>query len=258
MADEKDGSLVCFRGGALVADQPAAGRVDAGPLDAGGRVSFPRAAYRCRPVAPLASRRCDGDDPLAGMPSLATVTGAEAKPAAGRGAGRRHGRQGQTGPGDDLSAARTAAWWRWRGRECGVGPSYRRNIRGRDEVYGSLWRSLVRWLVANVGLLPFERMAVRTDKVTYSSDENASATLLVRDSQAGGPTPRIELLRRHGRSSLGGFPASRGATRRASSSRPGATPEGALPGPSGRRRERGNLRRGGLRRTRQSEGAARR
>ncbi|MCO6044866.1 VWA domain-containing protein [Aeoliella sp. ICT_H6.2] len=57
----------------------------------------------------------------------------------------------------------------------------------RDDVYGHLWRSLVRWLVSSTGLLPNETRAVRSDKVTFDPTERATATLLVRETQAGEP-----------------------------------------------------------------------
>ncbi len=61
-----------------------------------------------------------------------------------------------------------------------------------DETYGMLWRSLIRWLVANSGLLPSQQVAMRSDKVTFNSNEPATATLLTRNI-AGGDAPRVEL-----------------------------------------------------------------
>jgi hypothetical protein len=61
----------------------------------------------------------------------------------------------------------------------------------QEEIYGSLWRSLVRWLAANVGLLPSQQLSLRADKLTFDADENATATLLVR--QGAGTPPEIEL-----------------------------------------------------------------
>ncbi|GAA4436093.1 hypothetical protein [Bremerella cremea] len=52
-----------------------------------------------------------------------------------------------------------------------------------DEIYAMLWRSLVRWLVSHVGLLPHEEVALRTDSVTVSSNQTAAATLLLREEQ---------------------------------------------------------------------------
>jgi hypothetical protein len=66
-----------------------------------------------------------------------------------------------------------AGMWRW----AFLPPAYSEH----HEVYGALWQSLLRWLVSGAGLLPGEKVALKTDKVTFRTDEPASATLLVRD-----------------------------------------------------------------------------
>jgi hypothetical protein len=62
-----------------------------------------------------------------------------------------------------------------------------------DQLYGELWRSMMRWLVANVGLLPTQRASLRADKTAFGVHEQATATLLVRDVRDFGQTPRIWL-----------------------------------------------------------------
>ncbi len=62
-----------------------------------------------------------------------------------------------------------------------------------DQVYGELWRSMMRWLVANVGLLPTQRVSLRADKTSFTGMESATATLLVRDSSDFGQTPQVRL-----------------------------------------------------------------
>jgi hypothetical protein len=189
---EKDGSLVCFRGAPSSQISQRLGELMPVRWTPAGesrfRVQLTGAGQSLRWLP--AGR--DGDDPLAGMPSLASVTQAEAKPALAVVLAAGAAGSGQPAPvmtyqqlGGRVVVLEGAGMWRW----AFLPPQYQK----RDEVYGSLWRSLVRWLVANVGLLPSERMALRTDKITYNSDENATATLLVRDSQAAGPPPRIEL-----------------------------------------------------------------
>ena len=76
-----------------------------------------------------------------------------------------------------------AGMWRW----AFLPPEQKQ----QEEVYGSLWRSLVRWLVANVGLLPSQKLSLRADKLSFNTDENATATLLVRDWS--GEPPQVEL-----------------------------------------------------------------
>ena len=189
---EKDGSLVCFRGAPAAQISQRLGELMPVRWTPAGesrfRVQLTGAGQSLRW---LPGGR-GGDDPLAGMPSLATVTSAEAKPALAVVLAAGTAGSGQPAPvmtyqhlGGHVVVLEGAGMWRW----AFLSPQYQQ----RDEVYGSLWRSLVRWLVANVGLLPSERMALRTDKITYSRDENATATLLVRDIQAAGPPPRIEL-----------------------------------------------------------------
>lgn len=62
-----------------------------------------------------------------------------------------------------------------------------------DQLYGELWRSMMRWLVANVGLLPTQRVSLRADKTSFTGIEPATATLLVRESSDFGQTPQVRL-----------------------------------------------------------------
>jgi hypothetical protein len=62
-----------------------------------------------------------------------------------------------------------------------------------DAVYGTLWHSMLRWLVSGGGLLPGEKLALRGEKVRFSTLEPAGATLLLRES-AGLTAPAVELV----------------------------------------------------------------
>ncbi len=75
--------------------------------------------------------------------------------------------------------------WRW----AFLAPAFA----DHDVTYGALWQSLMRWLVSGAGLLPGQDMALRTDQVTYGSDEPATATLLVRREAGISQIPNIEL-----------------------------------------------------------------
>lgn len=75
--------------------------------------------------------------------------------------------------------------WRW----AFLPPAYA----DHDSAYGSLWKSLMRWLVSGAGLLPGQDMALRTDQVTFGSNENATATLLVRREAAVAEIPNVVL-----------------------------------------------------------------
>ena len=77
-----------------------------------------------------------------------------------------------------------AGMWRW----AFLPPQHQEH----DQVYRVLWRSLVRWLVSQVELLPSQRLALRSDKVTFDTRESVTATLLVRDAEAG-QAPTVEL-----------------------------------------------------------------
>jgi hypothetical protein len=58
-----------------------------------------------------------------------------------------------------------------------------------DEVYGRLWRSLTRWLISNIGLLPSQQHALRSDKVTFGSSDIATGTLLTRVGDTNSTPP---------------------------------------------------------------------
>ena len=66
-----------------------------------------------------------------------------------------------------------AGMWRW----AFLPPAYSEH----HDVYAALWQSLLRWLVSSAGLLPGQKLALRTDQVTFRTDEPATATLLARD-----------------------------------------------------------------------------
>lgn len=131
------------------------------------------------------------DDPLPAMPSLASVSKpGTPKPLAVVLASTEE--NGQTVPvisyqpvgNGRVVAVEGAGMWRW----AFLPPTYQ----DRDEIYAALWRSLIRWLVSNVGLLPSQTMVLRTDTTSFSPDETATAMLLLREGKID-KTPEIEL-----------------------------------------------------------------
>src|SRR5258708_27854721 len=88
--------------------------------------------------------------------------------------------------------------WRW----AFLPPQFQQG----DQVYASLWHSLLRWLVSGGSLLPGQKMTLRADKVSFASSEPATATLAVRD-EAAGQTPAVELIE-DGKQEARRFPAS--------------------------------------------------
>jgi hypothetical protein len=77
--------------------------------------------------------------------------------------------------------------WRW----AFLPPKFK----GQEEVYASLWHSMLRWLISAENLMPGQRLSLRADKVSFNSTEPATATLLVRDDAAAkGKPPMVELV----------------------------------------------------------------
>src|SRR5258708_35061325 len=83
--------------------------------------------------------------------------------------------------------------WRW----AFLPPQYQQH----DQVYASMWQSLLRWLISSVGLVPGRDLVLRTDKVTYASGESISALLLRREDSAAVKTFEVELAGEDGGSS---------------------------------------------------------
>lgn len=82
-------------------------------------------------------------------------------------------------------AVEGSGMWRW----AFLPPEHQ----AHDAAYGALWRSLIRWLISNVGLLPSQSMALRANKVTFSTDETVTAELLLRQETWKGDVPQVEL-----------------------------------------------------------------
>jgi hypothetical protein len=80
-----------------------------------------------------------------------------------------------------------AGMWRW----AFLSPEHQQV----EPVYDGLWQGMMRWLVAGGGLAPGQKLALRTEKVSFFSEEPAAATLLVREGALGGELPRVELQR---------------------------------------------------------------
>ena len=134
------------------------------------------------------------EDPLADLPSLAgTARVDRSTPLATVLATSTSGPNGQPEPvityqpvgNGRVVVLEGAGMWRW----AFLPAEYQQH----DEVYATFWRSLTRWLVSNVGLLPTQRLALRTDRVTFGTEEHAAATLLVRAEDASKQVPRVEL-----------------------------------------------------------------
>ena len=196
--DSTDGSLVCFRGAPSLKISQR--------LDELMPVRWTAAAesrFRAQWTDEGQSLRWlpnEGDaDALSAMPSLATTAQPKAKPFVSTVLATNSG--GQTVPLVTYRAAGTlgsgrvvavegAGMWRW----AFLPPQHQ----DRDELYGSLWRSLIRWLVTNAGILPSQRLALRAEKSTFNTEENAVLSLLVREDRWTGGTPQVTVSREQG------------------------------------------------------------
>jgi hypothetical protein len=78
-----------------------------------------------------------------------------------------------------------AGMWRW---------SFLPNeSAARDPVYSTLWHNLLRWLLSGQTLLPGEKLALRSQKVRFSSSEPAVVLLQAREAEAAG-VPAVQLI----------------------------------------------------------------
>ena len=125
------------------------------------------------------------------LPSLATKTTIDQVEAVGQRSGRR-GRRPAIRACRSSAISRSAAgrvvvvegagMWRW----AFLAPKYQRH----EQIYHAVWQSLLRWLISGAGLMPGERAALRADKVSFTTGDQISAQLLLRDETE---IPEIEL-----------------------------------------------------------------
>ncbi len=196
------GSLVCSRGAPLSQIDQQLGRLLPVKWSPGHATrSRMELTTMGRDLRWLAGFGGDSVDALSAMPSLALSTHPEQRPgltnvlAAGTG-----------GQSDDetpmisfqpYGTGRTvviegAGMWRW----ALLAPENA----ARGEVYGLLWRSLMRWLVSRTGLLPGQDAALQPDKILFGTNEHATATLLLRQ-ESSQPLPKLVLTDSTGNSS---------------------------------------------------------
>ena len=132
-------------------------------------------------------------DVLPYLPTLATATAAEEPKPLATVLATVSGHDGDDVPvvtyqpfgGGRVVVVEGAGMWRW----AFLPPAYA----DHDSTYGSLWQSLLRWLVSRAGLLPGQDMALRADQVTFGTSEPVTATLLVRKEAAQSQIPNIDL-----------------------------------------------------------------
>jgi hypothetical protein len=79
-----------------------------------------------------------------------------------------------------------AGMWRW----AFLPPQFRQ----QEEVYASLWHSMLRWLISADTLVPGQKLALRSDQVAFDTTEAATATLILRDEGGRGKVPTVEVV----------------------------------------------------------------
>jgi len=193
--DNNDGSLVCFRGAPSSKINQRLDELMPVRWTASAETRF-RAQWT---DAGQALRWLPGEgeaDPLSAMPALATTAQPKVKPyvatvLASNAAGGpqavplvTYRAAGSVGNGR-VVAVEGAGMWRW----AFLPPQHQ----DRDELYSSLWRSLVRWLVTSAGMLPSQTLALKAEKCTFNTEEDAVVTLQVREDRWKGGVPQVEL-----------------------------------------------------------------
>jgi hypothetical protein len=189
---EGEGSLVCFRGPPLSQIGQRLGELMPLRWTPSAETRFRLKLTGAGQALRWLPAGADGADPMAELPSLAV----SARPESAKAltvvlATGTTGAGGEDAPvisyqpvgNGRVVAIEGAGMWRW----AFLPPEKQQSA----EIYASLWRSLVRWLAANMGLLPSQRLALRTDKVAFGADENVSANLLLRQSSSD--VPQVEL-----------------------------------------------------------------
>ncbi len=79
-----------------------------------------------------------------------------------------------------------AGMWRWALQAPRTEPE--------EEIYATFWHSLLHWLVSSTRLLPGQNLALHADQSTFSTNENATVTLLLRAEALTAELPKIELI----------------------------------------------------------------
>lgn len=192
--NESSGSLVCFRGPPASQINQRLGRLMPVRWTPGRESRFRVQWTEAGKALRWLPRAGEEETVLPGLPSLAAAGRPEASQVlsvvlatnvAERGTDQTPVLSYQRVGSGRVVVVEGAGMWRW----AFLPPQHQDHA----DLYGTLWRSLVRWLVANVGLLPRDRMALQMDKVTFSTSESVTAELLIRKDESGKETPRVEL-----------------------------------------------------------------
>jgi hypothetical protein len=82
-----------------------------------------------------------------------------------------------------------AGMWRW----AFLPPEHA----AKDKIYPTLWQSMIQWIVSQQDLMPGQKVGIRSDRATFLTGDQATATVLVRSAQEfqkPGGQPDFEVL----------------------------------------------------------------
>lgn len=180
------GALLCYRGAPMVKSHPQLAKLL--PVEWTDQTSDSVKVQWTEQGRDLRWLSPRSEEMLALLPGLST--GNSAKPNSPLAVVLATGPQGKTpalsyqyyGSGR-VVVIEGAGMWRW----AFTPPS----LKQTDDIYNTLWHSLVRWLVSGTGLLPGQLVTLRPDKVSFKMGDNVGGTLLVRTPPKS--APRVEL-----------------------------------------------------------------
>jgi hypothetical protein len=189
---DEGGSLICYRGAPVAEPDRQLARLL--PLQWGRGTTQNEERFRVEVTErgdDLSWLRLGGGEELAKLPSLSTSSSTESiKPLAvvlGRGG------ESSTNPvltyqpygTGKVVVIEGAGMWRW----AFLSPEYQEH----DPVYGTVWQSLLRWVLSSGGLLPGEKVSLQMDRVTFTEGDAISAVVLKREEPGSPPLPAVEL-----------------------------------------------------------------
>lgn len=196
------GSLVCFRGAPVAQMNQQLARLMPVRWTASPEARFRmQLTGRGQDLSWLAAAATGQTDLLARLPSLAIGARPERPTPLAVVAAESPGQSQPVVSYQPYGSGRVVAiegagMWRW----AFLAPAHQ----SADPVYDSLWQGLMRWLVAGGGLAPGQTLALRSDRVSYFTEEPVAVTLLVREQALAGAPPAVE-LKRAGGATIGTF-----------------------------------------------------
>lgn len=194
------GALICYRGSPVAEPNQKLSRLLPVRWAPGGRAASNTERFRIQVTErgdDMSWLRIGGSEGLSKLPSLAPSAETEAtKPLAvvlGRGGANTGASPVLTyqpyGTGK-VVVVEGSGMWRW----AFLSPEYRE----MESAYGTLWQSLMRWLISSGGLLPGENVSLQMDRVSFSEGESVSAVVLRRPELDAADLPSVRLLNAEG------------------------------------------------------------